>query len=141
MKKVSFIMALAVAAGLASCTAQSPKATLTTDVDSLSYAFGMARTEGLDQYLMQQGVDSALMGEFLKGFNAGTKKTSQKDVAYMMGQQIGQMVSKNWVEALNRELFGANDSVNTVSREQMLAGFLAGVVKDYNVMQKDIAMM
>lgn len=139
MKKVSFIMALAVAAGLASCTAQSPKATLTTDVDSLSYAFGMARTEGLDQYLMQQGVDSALMGEFLKGFNAGTKKTSQKDVAYMMGQQIGQMVSKNWVEALNRELFGANDSVNTVSREQMLAGFLAGVVKDYNVMQKDIA--
>ena len=78
MKKVSFIMVLAVAAGLASCTAQSPKATLTTDVDSLSYAFGMARTEGLDQYLMQQGVDSALMGEFLKGFNAGTKKPARK---------------------------------------------------------------
>ena len=127
MKKTSFIMVLAVAAGLASCTAQSPKANLTTDIDSLSYAFGMARTEGLDQYLMQQGVDSTLMGEFLKGFQAGTQKTSQKDVAYMMGQQIGQMVSKNWVEALNRELFGVNDSVNTVNREQMLAGFLAGV--------------
>ena len=139
MKKTSFIMVLAVAAGLASCTAQSPKANLTTDIDSLSYAFGMARTEGLDQYLMQQGVDSTLMGEFLKGFQAGTQKTSQKDVAYMMGQQIGQMVSKNWVEALNRELFGVNDSVNTVNREQMVAGFLAGVAKNYGVMEKSIA--
>ena len=51
MKKVTFIMALAVGAGLASCTAQSPKANLKTDVDSLSYAIGMARTEGLTQYL------------------------------------------------------------------------------------------
>ena len=42
MKKVTFIMALAAAAGLASCTAQSPKANLKTDVDSLSYAIGMA---------------------------------------------------------------------------------------------------
>ena len=50
MKKVTFIMALAVGAGLASCTAQSPKANLKTDVDSLSYAIGMARTEGLTQY-------------------------------------------------------------------------------------------
>ena len=57
MKKVTFIMALAAAAGLASCTAQSPKANLKTDVDSLSYAIGMARTEGLDQYLAQQGID------------------------------------------------------------------------------------
>ena len=52
MKKVTFIMALAVGAGLASCTAQSPKANLKTDVDSLSYAIGMARTEGLTQYLV-----------------------------------------------------------------------------------------
>ena len=49
MKKVTFIMALAVGAGLASCTAQSPKANLKTDVDSLSYAIGMARTKGVTQ--------------------------------------------------------------------------------------------
>ena len=51
MKKVTFLMALAVAAGMASCTAQSPKADLKTDIDSLSYAIGMARTEGLDSIL------------------------------------------------------------------------------------------
>ena len=71
-------MALAVGAGLASCTAQSPKANLKTEVDSLSYAIGMARTEGLTQYLMQQGVDTTQMAEFIKGFNEGAAKTSEK---------------------------------------------------------------
>ena len=124
MKKVTFMMALAVAAGLASCTAQSPKANLKTDVDSLSYAIGMARTEGLDQYLAQQGIDST---DFLKGFNEGASKIDDKDVAYMAGLQIGQMVSKQWVEGFNQQVFGG-DSTQTISRENLLAGFVAGVV-------------
>ena len=126
MKKVTFIMALAAAAGLASCTAQSPKANLKTDVDSLSYAIGM-RTEGLDQYLAQQGIDSTQMTDFLKGFNEGASKIDKKDVAYMAGLQIGQMVSKQWVEGFNQQIFGG-DSTQTISRENLLAGFVAGVV-------------
>ena len=120
-------MALAAAAGLASCTAQSPKANLKTDVDSLSYAIGMARTEGLDQYLAQQGIDSTQMTDFLKGFNEGASKIDKKDVAYMAGLQIGQMVSKQWVEGFNQQIFGG-DSTQTISRENLLAGFVAGVV-------------
>ena len=127
MKKVTLIMALAVGAGLASCTAQSPKANLKTEVDSLSYAIGMARTEGLTQYLMQQGVDTTQMAEFIKGFNEGAAKTSEKDLAYMTGMQIGQMVGKQWVEGFNQQIFGS-DSTQTISRENMLAGFVAGVI-------------
>lgn len=127
MKKVTFIMVIAVVAGLASCTAQSPKADLKTDVDSLSYAIGMARTEGLDQYLAQQGVDSTQMAEFIKGFNEGATKIDKKDVAYMTGLQIGQMVSKQWVEGFNQQIFGG-DSTQTISRENLLAGFVAGVI-------------
>ena len=127
MKKVTFIMALAAAAGLASCTAQSPKANLKTDVDSLSYAIGMARTEGLDQYLAQQGIDSTQMAQFLKGFNEGASKIEKNDIAYMAGLQIGQMVSKQWVEGFNQQIFGG-DSTQTISRENLLAGFVAGVV-------------
>ena len=127
MKKVSFLMALAVAAGLASCTAQSPKANLKTDLDSLSYAIGMARTEGLDQYLAQQGIDSTQMADFLKGFNEGATKIAKKDAAYMAGLQVGQMVSKQWVEGFNLQIFGG-DSTKTISRENLLAGFVAGVV-------------
>ena len=138
MKKVTFIMALAVGAGLASCTAQSPKANLKTDVDSLSYAIGMARTEGLTQYLMQQGVDTTQMAEFIKGFNEGAAKTSKKDVAYMAGLQIGQMVSKQWVEGFNQQIFGG-DSTQTISRENLLAGFIAGITDKSNVMTKEAA--
>ena len=119
MKKVTFLMALAVAAGMASCTAQSPKADLKTDIDSLSYAIGMARTEGLDQYLAQQGIDSTQMSEFLKGFNEGAAKIDKKDVAYMAGLQVGQMVSKQWVEGFNQQIFG-NDSTQSISRENLL---------------------
>lgn len=126
-------MALAVAAGLASCTAQSPKANLKTDLDSLSYAIGMARTEGLDQYLAQQGIDSTQMTEFLKGFNEGASKIDKKDAAYMAGMQVGQMVSKQWVDGFNQQIFGT-DSTQTVSRENLLAGFLAGVTKKNGVM-------
>lgn len=135
MKKVSFLMALAVAAGLASCTAQSPKANLATDVDSLSYAIGLARTEGLDQYLAQQGIDSTQMADFIKGFNEGARKIEKSDAAYMAGLQIGQMVSKQWVEGFNRQIFG-NDSTMTLSRDNMLAGFLAGVAKIKGAMTK-----
>lgn len=138
MKKVTLIMALAVGAGLASCTAQSPKANLKTDVDSLSYAIGMARTEGLTQYLMQQGVDTTQMAEFIKGFNEGAAKTSKKDVAYMTGLQIGQMVGKQWVEGFNQQIFG-NDSTQSISRENMLAGFIAGVMGKNNIMTKEAA--
>ena len=127
MKKVTFIMTLAAAAALSSCTAQAPKANLSTDIDSLSYAIGMARTEGLDQFLMQQGIDSTQMAEFIKGFNEGATKIEQKDVAYMTGLQVGQMVSKQWVEGFNQQIFG-NDSTQSLSRENLLAGFIAGVV-------------
>ena len=127
MKKVTFMMTLAAAAALTSCTAQAPKANRSTDIDSLSYAIGMARTEGLDQFLMQQGIDSTQMAEFIKGFNEGAAKIDKKDVAYMTGLQVGQMVSKQWVEGFNQQIFG-NDSTQSLSRENLLAGFIAGVV-------------
>ncbi len=139
MKKVTFLMAIAVAAGLASCTAQSPKANLKTDVDSLSYAIGMARTEGLKQYLTQQlNVDTAYMAEFVKGFNEGASKTSKKDAAYLAGLQIGQMVSTQWVKGFNSQVFG-KDSTQTLSRDNILAGFVAGVLGKGGAMTKEQA--
>lgn len=138
MKKVSFILAMVVAVGLTSCTAQSPKANLTTDVDSLSYAIGLARTQGLDQYLAQQGIDSTQIAQFLKGFYEGAAKTDEKDKAYMAGLQIGHMVSTQWVEGFTRQIFG-NDSTQTLSRENMLAGFVAGVAKTKGAMTQEEA--
>jgi FKBP-type peptidyl-prolyl cis-trans isomerase FklB len=138
MKKVTLLAAFAVAFGLASCTAQAPKANLKTDVDTLSYAIGMARTEGLTQYLAQMGIDASQMNTFMKGFTEGASMTSTSDKAYVIGLNIGQNVAVNWVKDLSQQVFG-NDTINSLSSENMVAGFIAGVKKDSLLMKVDSA--
>lgn len=127
MKKISIFMAVAAAASLASCTAQSPKANLKSDLDSLSYSLGMSQTRGLKEYLVGNGVDTTYMAEFIKGLNEGASKTSKKDIAYMTGLQIGQQISGRMMKGVNQELFGS-DSTKTISKENFLAGFVAGTL-------------
>ena len=75
------------ATGLASCTAQAPKATLKTDVDSLSYAIGISQTQGLKDFLAQR-MDTAYIAEFLKGVNDAANKTSKKDEVKKLNSAI-----------------------------------------------------
>ena len=67
MKKIVLFAAIVAAAGLASCTAQAPKANLKSDIDSLSYMMGITNTQGLQDFAAQRlGVDSANWADFLK---------------------------------------------------------------------------
>ena len=139
MKKVSIFMAIAAAASLASCTAQAPKANLKTDIDSLSYSIGMAQTQGLKGYLVgRMDVDTAYLAEFIKGVNEGAKKSGKKETAYMAGLQIGQQISNQMMKGINHELFG-NDSVKTISKENFLAGFIAGTLEKGGLMTMEQA--
>ncbi len=139
MKKISIFMAIAAAASLASCTAQAPKANLKTDIDSLSYSIGMAQTQGLKGYLTGRlDVDTAYMAEFIKGLNEGANKTSKKDIAYMAGLQIGQQISNQMMKGINQELF-AGDSTKTISKDNFLAGFIAGTLEKGGVMTMEAA--
>ena len=135
MKKVSILAAVAIATGLASCTAQAPKATLKTDVDSLSYAIGISQTNGLKDYLSQRmEMDTAYIADFLKGVNDAANKTSKKDQAYLLGLQIGsQMAGPQAIKGMNHQLF-ADDSTMTVNKSDILAGVFAGVLnKDMKI--------
>ena len=50
MKKLTFMAASAIAAmSIMSCGNSTPKANLKSDVDSMSYAIGMAQTQGLKE--------------------------------------------------------------------------------------------
>ena len=139
MKKVSIFMAIAAAASLASCTAQAPKANLKSDLDSLSYSIGMAQTQGLKGYLVgRMDVDTAYLAEFIKGVNEGAKKSGKKETAYMAGLQIGQQISNQMMKGINHELFG-NDSVKTISKENFLAGFIAGTLEKGGLMTMEQA--
>ena len=121
-------VALAVAA-MMSCNGNSPKASLKTDVDTLSYAIGMAQTQNLMDYLSRaKGVDTTYIAEFLQGVNDGANSADdKKKAAYLAGVEIGQQIANNMVTGLNYQLFG-EDSTQTVSLNNILAGFVNGVL-------------
>ncbi|GHT71526.1 hypothetical protein AGMMS50239_40680 [Bacteroidia bacterium] len=132
MKKLSFISVLFVAVSIVlsffSCTAQTPKANLKTDIDSLSYAFGVANTQGIGEYLLSQGIDSTLISDFIAGFVEGSKinKDDKKTSARILGQQIGMNVGSS-IEGVSRNLLG-DDTTKVLSKSNLLAGFIDGVL-------------
>lgn len=133
MKKLSIIVVMAITAIMSSCTAQGQTGNFKSDIDSLSYAIGFSRVEGLSDYLLSQGVDSTLMVDFLKGFDEGMDKVDDKKfLARRVGMQVAQMVN-GWIPGLNENIFGT-DSTMTLDREVMIRGFLDAVAKKSEVM-------
>ena len=130
MKKFTIVAAMAIAAAsiVASCgNSTSSKPNLKNDVDTLSYAMGMAQTQGLKQYLAQMEIDTTYMDAFIKGLNEGANAgDDKKKAAYYMGIQIGQQISNRMVKGINHELFG-EDSTKTISLKNFMAGFIQGV--------------
>jgi len=134
MKKI-FSMALMATAALAmvSCGNSTPKANLKSEVDSLSYAYGMQYTQGFDTYIQQIGIDSVYLSEFYKGLTEGyNANDDKKRNAYYQGLQIGMRLN-DMLANTNHQLT-SKDSTEFLSRENFLAGFLNGASK------KDLAM-
>jgi len=123
-----------------SCGNGAPKANLKSDVDTVSYAIGMAQTMGLKDYLVGRlGVDTAYMDEFVKGLNEGANAgDDKKKAAYYAGIQIGQQISNQMVKGINHELFG-DDSTKTISLKNFMAGFISGTVGKGGLMTVDSA--
>jgi len=120
-------MAAFVVVSLFSCSEKAQKVTLKTEIDSLSYAYGVMYANGLDRYLQdQQGYDGAAMDEFFKGFSEGSKvnakdkKVSARFEGKIIGKQLMDMFS-----GINGGLFGP-DSTATESMDKSL--FLSGFI-------------
>ena len=142
MKKFTFAAVAAVCAVMmyASCGNGAPKANLRSDVDTVSYAIGMAQTQGLKEYLVGRlGVDTTYMDEFIKGLNEGANAgDDKKKAAYYAGIQIGQQISNQMVKGINHELFG-EDSTKTISLKNFMAGFISGTTGKGGLMTVDSA--
>jgi FKBP-type peptidyl-prolyl cis-trans isomerase FklB len=124
-KAIVVALALIVAgATFNSVWAQQP----VTRVDSLSYAIGMAQTQGLRQYLSDQlQVNLNYTDDFVLGVReAVSKKDDERQAAYYAGTQIGQQIARQMYTGINKEIFGA-DSTQSISLDQFLAGFISGV--------------
>lgn len=128
MKKLIYSAVIAVAAIVFnSCGNSTPKADLKNDIDTLSYAMGLAQTDGLKDYLVRGlGIDTTYIDEFVKGLNDGANAgDDKKKAAYYAGIQIGQQISNQMVKGINHELFG-EDSTKSISMKNLMAGFISG---------------
>ncbi|MCR4583734.1 MAG: FKBP-type peptidyl-prolyl cis-trans isomerase [Prevotella sp.] len=141
MKKLMFVASMAIAAAaVTSCGNSTPKADLKSDVDTLSYAIGMAQTQGLKEYLVGSlGVDTVYMSDFIKGLNEGANAgDDKKKAAYYAGIQIGQQISNRMMKGINHEIFG-EDSTKTISLKNFMAGFVSGTTGKGGLMTVDSA--
>ena len=143
MKKFTFAAVAAVAAVMImSCGNGTPKASLKSDIDTMSYAIGMAQTQGLKEYLVGSlDVDTAYMAEFIKGVNEGANAgDNKKKAAYYAGIQIGQQIANRMVKGINHEVYG-DDSTKTISLKNFMAGFISGTTGKKALMTVDSAQM
>lgn len=141
MKKLTFVAAATIAAAtLVGCGNSMPKANLKTDVDTLSYAVGLAQTQGLREYLVgRMGIDTTYIDQFIKGLNDGVNSgDDKKKAAYFAGIQIGQQVSNQMIPGINHEIYG-EDSTKTISLKNFMAGFIAGATNGKALMTPEEA--
>jgi len=129
MKKIFLGTALCAVTLLSSCNNGRVNSSLKTNVDTVSYEIGLANTNGIENYFMQMGIDSAYVGEFLKGIRDGAMAgDDKKKQAYYLGVQAGLQISQQMIPVMEQRMF-AGDSTKSVSLKNFLAGFGAGISK------------
>ena len=142
MKKI-VILALAVVASASFCTVDAKKkkkeekaaepvvlpVVLNSGSDSVSYAAGMAVTNGLLPFLKQQhGLDSASIGLFLKAFeeviNAGETPEAKARIA---GVEIANQVRGRMLPGISGEF---TDSPDSIISDLFFRGFIDAMKQD-----------
>ena len=86
-------------------------------------------------------MDTAYMAEFIKGLNEGANAgDNKKKAAYYAGVQIGQQIANRMMKGINHEVFG-DDSTQTISLRNFMAGFISGTTGKNGLMTVDSAQM
>ena len=126
MKKIisSLTICAICAMGLVSC--EKGGKNNTPAIDSVTYAIGIAQSQGLKQYLStQMELDTMNLNAFFSGLKEGIKELKGSAKAKAIGIQIGQQLRDNVITGVNRELFGPNDSVSSINPQVFLDAFIA----------------
>lgn len=95
-------------------------------VDSFSYVFGKANSNGLKKYLAQQmGIDTTYIADFLKGFES-TKLTEadMREKARIAGTEIRNQVENQVYPQASKQV---NDSIDILNKVLFLNGFRDGI--------------
>ncbi|MCR4604142.1 MAG: FKBP-type peptidyl-prolyl cis-trans isomerase [Prevotella sp.] len=98
----------------------------TVPMRDFSYAFGIAQTNGLMNYLVQRmGIDTTYMADFLQGFEY-VEATPEvlKLKAWVAGTEIRQQLENQILPQANRQV---NDSVDCIDRALFVDGFRSAI--------------
>lgn len=111
---------------------------LASPSDSLSYVVGMVMTNGLIPYLQQaEGVDTAYMADFIRGFNEMIKSGDDPKVkAYSAGMGIAARLKGQMLEGMKKEF---TDTPDTIVAPLVYRGFTDALQGDTTVMKADEA--
>lgn len=149
MKKI-FLLALAVVMSAAFCPADAAKKSkknkkknkkevlapvqIATSSDSLSYAAGMALTNGLMPYLIQTlNVDTTYMDDFIRGFNDIVNNGEDpKTNAYAAGMSVANQLKGQMLQNITSEFTNTPDSIN---KSLVYRGFADALTNDTTVMK------
>lgn len=109
---------------------------LTNGCDSMSYAAGGAMTRGLIPYLLQQGVDTAYMADFVNGLRQGIElqkiaNNDPREKARTVGEKIASTLVQGMLPDVQRDF---TDTPDTLIEEVFYRGFIDAVKNDSTVM-------
>ncbi len=129
MKKNLIVASAVVALALTACGPKMPQASLTTEVDSLSYALGYGPGAGVKMQLQRQKIDTAKAGDFVAGYLKGVyadpkakqePSQIQTKIASFFGDQMHQVKGDDKMRQLSR-----TDSTQLLNVDMFVAGVLA----------------
>ncbi|MBO7119579.1 MAG: FKBP-type peptidyl-prolyl cis-trans isomerase [Bacteroidaceae bacterium] len=108
----------------------------TVCVDTFSYYFGRANSNGLKGYLAQRmGIDTAYVADFLKGFEQMTlSEADKKEKARLAGIEIRQQVENQVYPNASKQV---NDSTDVLNKALFVKGFREGFQGVNNVVSMD----
>ena len=112
----------------------------TVCVDTFSYYFGRANSNGLKMYLAQRmGVDTAYVADFLKGFEQTSLTEADKRLkARMAGIEIRQQVEEQVYPGASKQV---NDSTDMLNKLLFVKGFREGFEGVNNTISMDSIQM
>lgn len=133
MNKLLFVALASTTLLLGSCKGGGkPQSTVRLDneVDTISYAIGLANSPNRDQIaaaLGSFGSDSTYVDEFFKGMKAGLEAGDDKrKLAYQMGYQSGMQSKARMFPAVESQIF-AGDSTRHLSADLYVKGLMDGL--------------
>lgn len=97
----------------------------TVCVDTFSYYFGRANSNGLKMYLAQRmGIDTTYVADFLKGFEQTTlSEADKREKARLAGIEIRQQAEEQVYPGASKQV---NDSTDILNKTLFMKGFLDG---------------